>query len=168
MIIVLNGPLGIGKSTLAEALTESIDGCVMLDGDRLIAVNPPYHDEHEHLHSTITLLVAHHYRYGYRHFVLDYIWSSTAELDDLRHRLVQIDNDIRCFLLMLPAEENLRRIERRASVRVINELEFERRIFVQERDLLAASPGMNLGEPFDVSEPPEVLVKAMLQRLGLR
>jgi hypothetical protein len=34
MIIVLNGPLGIGKSTLAEALTESIDACVMLDGDR--------------------------------------------------------------------------------------------------------------------------------------
>lgn len=32
MIIVLNGPLGIGKSTLAEALAEAIDHCVMLDG----------------------------------------------------------------------------------------------------------------------------------------
>jgi thymidylate kinase len=168
MIIVLNGPLGIGKSTLAEALTESIDGCVMLDGDRLIAVNPPYPDEREHLHSTIALLVAHHYRYGYRHFVLDYIWRSTAELDDLRHRLVQIDSDIHCFLLTLSVEENLRRIERRARAREINELEFERHIFVQERELLAASSEMSLGEPFDVSEPPEVLVKTMLQRLGLR
>ena len=37
MIIVLNGPLGIGKSTLAEALAESIDQSVMLDGDHLVA-----------------------------------------------------------------------------------------------------------------------------------
>ena len=112
MIIALNGPVGIGKSTLAEALTESIDRCVMLDGDRLIAANPPYHDEYEYLHSTIALLIAHHFSYGYRHS--------------------------------------------------------ERHIFVQEHELLAANSGMNLGEPFDVSEPPEVLVKTMLQRLGLR
>jgi len=32
MIFPLNGPLGVGKSTLAEALTESIDRCVLLDG----------------------------------------------------------------------------------------------------------------------------------------
>ena len=166
MIIVLNGPLGIGKSTLAEVLTESIDGCVMLDGDRLIAANPPYDDAYEHLHATIALLVAHHYRYGYRHFVLDYIWRSTAELDDLRHHLLLLDDDIRCFLLTLPEEENLKRIEQRASVRAINELAFERQIFAQEREILATSSGLNC-EPFDVSAAPEVLVKTMLQRLGL-
>lgn len=168
MIIVLNGPLGIGKSTLAEALTESIVGCVMLDGDCLVAVNPPYRDELEHLHSTIALLVAHHYRYGYRHFVIDYVWRSPAELADLRRRLVYIDGDIRCFRLALPAEENLRRIERRASARAINELEFELQTFVREREMLAASSGMNLGEPFDVSAPPAELVEVMLRRLGLR
>lgn len=168
MIIILNGPLGIGKSTLAEALTERIDGCAMLDGDRLVAVNPPYHDELEHLHSTLALLVAHHHLYGYRHFVIDYIWRSPAELADLRHRLVPIDSDIRCFLLTLPAEENLRRIERRASTRAIDELEFERHTYVQEREILAASSSMTLGEPFDVSAPPAELVEAMLRRLGLR
>jgi hypothetical protein len=166
MIIVLNGPLGIGKSTLAEALTESIDGCVMLDGDRLVAVNPPQRDELEHLHSTIALLVAHHYRYGYRYFIIDYIWRSPAELADLGLHIVHIDSDIRCFLLTLPAEENLRRIERRASVRAINELEFERQTSVREREILASS-GMNLGEPFDVSASPDELVEAMLRRLGL-
>jgi len=40
MIIILNGPLGIGKSTLAEALADSIEQCVMLDGDHLIVANP--------------------------------------------------------------------------------------------------------------------------------
>jgi ABC-type cobalamin/Fe3+-siderophores transport system ATPase subunit len=53
VIVVLNGPLGIGKTTLAEVLAESIKGCVMLDGDHLVAANPPAADEMEHLHSTI-------------------------------------------------------------------------------------------------------------------
>jgi ABC-type cobalamin/Fe3+-siderophores transport system ATPase subunit len=88
VIIVLNGPLGIGKSTLAEALVESIDQCVMLDGDQLVAANPRSLDQLEHLHSTIALLVAHHRRLGYRHFVVNHMWTSPAELADLRGRLV--------------------------------------------------------------------------------
>jgi chloramphenicol 3-O-phosphotransferase len=167
VIIVLNGPLGIGKSTLAEALMESIDGCVMLDGDRLIAVNPLPENELEHLHSTVALLVAHHQRFGYRHFIVDYIWRSTAELTDLQRRLERIDADFRAFLLTLPAEENLRRIVRRASLRAIDEIEFERRTYLDERAILDAN-ACDLGEPFDVSAPPAELVEAMLKRLGFR
>ena len=168
MIILLNGPLGSGKSTLGEALTESIDGCVMLDGDRLVAVNPPYRDELEHLHSTITLLVEHHHRFGYRHFVIDHLWRSPAELADLRLRLVHIDAAFHCFLLTLPAEENVRRIEQRASARATDELEWERHTVIQERKALAASEGMDLGEPLEVSAPPAELVASLLRRLGLR
>lgn len=165
MIIVLNGPLGIGKSTLAEALSESIDHCVMLDGDALVAANPAPADPLEHLHSTIALLVAHHRRFGYRHFVIDHLWTSPAELADLRDRLLEMDNDIRCFLLTLPAQENLARIERRASTRALDEREFELRIFNEEREALSASAPGTLGEPLDVSAPPHELVAAMLKRL---
>ena len=167
MIIVLNGPLGIGKSTLAEALMESVDGCAMLDGDRVAAVNPSHPDALEHLHSAFALLVAHHRRFGYRHFVIDHYWRSAAELADLRRRLAPVDDDFRCFLLTLPVEENLRRIERRASVRAIDELEFERGTFLIEREELAANAGTMPGELFDVSAPPPELVATMLQRLGL-
>jgi chloramphenicol 3-O-phosphotransferase len=165
MIIVLNGPLGIGKSTLAEALTEGIESCVMLDGDRLVAVNPPPASELEYLHSIISLLVAHHRRFGYRHFVIDYVWRSPAELDDLRRRLNAIDAnaDVRCFLLTLPAEENRRRIEQRQRARAIDERDFELRMFGEERELLTGRS--DLGEPFDVSAPPQELVATMLRRL---
>jgi len=165
MIIVLNGPLGIGKSTLAEALTESIDSCIMLDGDRLVAANPPPADALEHLHSTIALLVTHHQRFGYRHFVIDHVWRSAAELADLRRRLIAIDRDadIRCFLLTLPADENLRRIDRRQRARAIDEREFELRTVTEEREVLMK--GCDLGERFDVSAPPPELVAAMLRRL---
>lgn len=168
MIVVLNGPLGIGKSTLAEALTESIDYCVMLDGDRLVAANPPPPDERDYLHSTIALLVEHHRRFGYRHFVIDYVWYSPAELSDLRRRLTAIDPDadMRCFLLTLPADENLRRIEQRRRARAIDERELELRTCEQEREALAKTS--EVGEPFDVSAPPNDLVAVMLRRLGLR
>jgi len=165
MIIVLNGPLGIGKSTLAEALTESIDQCAMLEGDRLVAVNPTPYDELEHLHSTIELLISHHRRFGYRHFVIDHMWRLPAELADLRRRLIAIDSELRCFLLTLPADENLRRIERRQQARAIDEREFELRTVAEERELLATTP--DLGEPFDVSASPQDLVRMMLRRLAL-
>jgi AAA domain len=167
MFIVLNGPLGIGKSTLAEALTESIEYCVTLEGDRLIAANPLPADELEYLHSTIALLVTHHRRFGYRHFVIDHMWPSAGELADLRRRLIAIDADseVRCFLLTLPADENLRRIERRQAARAIDEREFELRSFEKEREVL--TNGAELGEPFDVSAPPPDLVAMMLRRLAL-
>lgn len=168
MIIVLNGPLGIGKSTLAEALTESIESCVMLEGDSLVAANPPPADELAHLHSTIALLVTHHRRFGYRHFVIDHVWRSQAQLGDLRSRLGAIDADaeLRCFLLTLPADENLRRIERRQRARAIDERELELRTFAEEREVLTTTS--DLGEPFDVSAPPPELVATMLRRLALR
>lgn len=168
MIIVLNGPLGIGKSTLAEALTESIEQCVMLDGDQLVTANPSAADEMAHLHSTIALLVTHHRSFGYRHFVIDHVWRSPTELEDLRSRLfaVDADSEIRCFLLTLPADENVRRIERRQHARAIDEREFELRTFAEEREVLTNRT--ELGEPFDVSAPPPDLVAALLRRLALR
>lgn len=170
MIILLNGPLGIGKSTLAEALTERIDGCVTLDGDALVAVHPAPHDEREHLHATLALLVAHHRQFGYRHFVIDHLWTSPEDIDDLRARLrtVAPGDELRCFRLTLSGDENLARIERRASARAIDEREFELRTVAAERAALDSEPGGGLGEPFDVSAGPNDLADEMLRRLGLR
>jgi hypothetical protein len=167
MFIVLNGPLGIGKSTLAEALSESIDDCVMLGGDALLAVNPTPPDEVDYLHATVALLVAHHRRCGYRHFVIEHIWRSAAELADLRDRLTTVDprTGFRCFLLTLPADENLRRIERRRQARAIDDHEMELRMSVVERSALANAAGV--GEPFDMSAPVPELVANLRRRLAL-
>jgi chloramphenicol 3-O-phosphotransferase len=161
MIIVLNGPLGIGKSTLAEALTESIDACVMLSGDQLVAVNPPSKNALEHLHSTIELLVHHHRSLGYRNFVIEHIWRSERELADLQRRLD--DTKFHCYLLTLPIEENLRRIERRQTARAIDEREFEHGTLAEERRALERS---GLGTPFDVSVSPAELVLRLLALVG--
>ncbi len=169
MVILLNGPLGIGKSTLAEALTESLQGCAMLDGDHVAAVHPPPADEVDYLHTLLALLAAHHRRAGYRHCVINHLWRTGAELDDLRRRLVQDDPaaDVRCFLLTLPLAQNLQRIRRRQAARALDERDFEQQTVRAERALLYARPDGNLGEPFDVEGAPDVLAARLRQRLGL-
>jgi hypothetical protein len=164
VIVLLNGPIGIGKSSLAEALAESIDLCVMLDGDWVAATTPAASTEH--LHSTIALLVAHHRSFGFRHFVVNHIWTTPVQLTDLRDRLTAADDDIRTFLLTLSAEENWRRIERRAQARALDERDFARRAFAEER--AALEDRVDVGEPFDVTAPLEQLVAALRSRLGLR
>lgn len=168
MIVLLNGPLGIGKSTLAEALVESIEQSVMLDGDSLIAMNPTPANETSHLHTIVALLVEHHRRFGYRHFVIDHIWRSPAEIADLRRRLGGDEEDFHCFSLTLPAEEHLRRIECRASARALDEHEFELRTYADERKALAAFRGDEVGERFAVDAAPNELVENMLRRLDLQ
>jgi chloramphenicol 3-O-phosphotransferase len=163
LIIILNGPLGIGKTTLAEALTENIDACAMLSGDYLIAVNPPSETELELLHSALALLVTHHSRFGYRNFVIEHVWRTESELADLTCRLD--DPDVHCFLLTLPLDENLRRVERRQAARAIDAREFEHLTVAEERRMLERS---GLGTPFDVSRPPAELVSSLLALVGAR
>jgi hypothetical protein len=94
------------------------------------------------------------------------VWRSAAQLADLRQCLIALDPDadIRCFLLTLASDENLRRIERRQHARAIDERAFELRAWAEERDALMKAT--DLGEPFDVSAPPAELVATMLRRLA--
>ncbi|MFN8666903.1 MAG: Gar/GrdA family gentamicin resistance ATP-binding protein [Gemmatimonadaceae bacterium] len=167
MIILLNGPLGVGKSTLAEVLMESIDGCVMLDGDSIVAVNPPPADEPRYLNATLTLLVAHHQRAGYRHFVIDHLWTSPHALDALRAQLAAVapGQPIHAFLLTLSLEDNLRRIRARQAARAIDEREFEWQTVMAERALLEGRS--DVGEPLEVTAAPEVVAAVIRARLGL-
>ena len=168
VIILLNGPLGIGKSTLAEALMEEMDECVMLDGDHVVAMNPPPPNEAEYLHDTLSLLIQHHRDRGYHNFVVNHIWRTPEEIADLRDKLSDIDADIRCFLLVLSLEENLRRIQVRQSARALDERDFERRTVMEERDTLFEGTKEGLGETFDVSASPEELVARLLSRLRVQ
>jgi len=166
MIIVLNGPLGIGKSTLAEALSERLDRCAMLDGDSLAAVNPPPLDALEHLHAAIVLLMAHHRRFGYRNFVINHLWETETDLGDFRRRLAVLDDRVFIYRLTLDRASNLDRIARRAGASALDERTYEARTFAHEYDLLNRARGDELGEPFDVSGSPEQLVETLLERIG--
>ena len=50
----------------------------------------------------------------------------------------------------------------------MDEQEFERKTVAEERELLDAAVGTELGEPFDVSAAPPALVAALMRRIGLK
>lgn len=112
------------------------------------------------------MLVEHHRRFGYTHFVINHLWRSAEELDDLRRRLRAADPGapIHSFLLTAPAAENRRRIARRQDARAVDERDFEWQANADERALLDGRS--DVGEPFDVSAPPAALVARLLARLG--
>jgi hypothetical protein len=77
-----------------------------------------------------------------------------------------VDNvRVHCFLLTLPLEVNLQRIDRRRAARAIDDREFELAVVKEERAALSGAGVGGLGEPLDVSAPPEQLVETVLARL---
>jgi nucleoside-triphosphatase THEP1 len=78
MIIIINGPLGVGKTEVSGKLIEYFDKAVMLDGDYLGAVRPfDLHDPQrvEYLYQTIAHNVEWHVTHGYHNFVVNYVFE---------------------------------------------------------------------------------------------
>jgi hypothetical protein len=141
MIIVLDRPFGIGKSTLAKVLTWSIDACAMLSGDHLVAVNPPSKADSNICtgQSSCWCFIVGASATGTS--VIEHVWRTESELADVKQRLG--DPEVHCFLLTLPIQENLRPVERRQAARAIDEREVEHRTLAEERRVLQG-PGLEL------------------------
>jgi hypothetical protein len=99
--------------------------------------------------------------------VIDHFRRTPAELDELRRTLLDADPDVRCFLLTLPLDESLRRVRRRHEARALDEQALELRTVAEERESLFESGAGFLGEPFDVSAPPQDLAATLSRRVGL-
>jgi GrpB-like predicted nucleotidyltransferase (UPF0157 family)/predicted kinase len=117
MIVIINGPCGIGKTSVAWELNAQFDRAVMLDGDYIGAVHPfeIYDDARiAYLYQTIHHLVAYHVEQGdYHNFVINYVFESPESLAELRHLLSDLDDEIYAFRLVASDEAIEARIHRR-------------------------------------------------------
>jgi len=118
MIVIINGPLGIGKTSVSWALLERFERAGMLDGDYLGAVHP--FDLHSpervtYLYQTLHHLVAFHKAHGYPDLVINYVFETPESLAELRHGLSGLDDVIYAFRLMCDEAELARRIQARAA-----------------------------------------------------
>ncbi|MBN1976696.1 MAG: GrpB family protein [Anaerolineae bacterium] len=88
MIVIINGPCGIGKTSVAWELVSHFECAVMLDGDYIGAVHPfEIYDEARvaYLYRTIHHLVAYHIEQGgYHDFVINYVFETPESLAALR------------------------------------------------------------------------------------
>jgi chloramphenicol 3-O-phosphotransferase len=130
MIIIINGSLGVGKSSVAEQLQLKFDQSVHLDGDSIGDVHPfeIYDDARiHHLYRALQLLVGFHQENGYSNFVINYVFESPGSLQELLDLLTPLDPSIRTYWLTCNEEEQAGRIRKRQR----NELDWELSRFVE-------------------------------------
>jgi chloramphenicol 3-O-phosphotransferase len=136
MIIIINGSLGVGKSSVAEELHWKFDKSVYLDGDALGDVHPfEIYDPAriDHLYHTLELLVGFHQKHGYPNFVINYVFESPASLQALLDLLRPLERDIHTYWLTCEEQEQARRIRGRQR----SDLEWELNRFVELRQIQA-------------------------------
>jgi chloramphenicol 3-O-phosphotransferase len=142
MIIIINGSLGVGKSSVAEALHMKFDKSVNLDADYIGFVHPfEIYDEAriDHLYRTLELLVGFHQKNGYSNFVINYVFESPDSLQDLLERLRPLDANIHTYWLTCGEDEQAQRIRARPSS--TQEWELNRFVELQHIQAEAAQEG---------------------------
>jgi chloramphenicol 3-O-phosphotransferase len=151
MIIIINGSLGVGKSSVSEALHQKFDRSVCLDGDEIGNVHPfeIYDDARiEHLYRTLELLVGFHQQNGYDNFVINYVFESPGSLQDLLDLLRPLDPSIHVYWLTCNAKEQEKRIQGRRR----DELDWELSRFVELQHIQAkAAQQGSIGKEVDTS-----------------
>ncbi len=118
MIIIINGSVGVGKSSVAEELHLKFEKSIHLDGDHIGNVHPfEIYDERrvDHLYRTLELLVGFHQKNGYSNFVINYVFESPNSLTALLERLNPLDPSIHTYWLTCEEEEQAKRIRGRHS-----------------------------------------------------
>jgi len=129
MIVIINGPLGIGKTETAWALLDLFNRAVMLDGDYIGAVRPfAIYDAQRlsDLFDTLHLLVDHYQKKGYPHVIINYIFETPAQLAELRKRLAELEPRILAYRLTCGLDLLEQRIRGRTSPGVRQEWEIAR------------------------------------------
>jgi GrpB-like predicted nucleotidyltransferase (UPF0157 family)/predicted kinase len=117
VIVIINGPCGIGKTSVAWELNARFDRAVMLDGDYIGAVHPfEIYDEARvaYLYESIHHLIAFHIERGdYHDFVINYVFETPEQLAALRHLLSDLDDVTYAYRLVASDETIEGRIRKR-------------------------------------------------------
>lgn len=151
MIVIVTGPLGIGKSTTAWKLLERFERAAMLDIDYLAAIKPfDYYNQADldYVYDTAGVLAAHHVANGIDNLVLNWVLEAPEQLERLRKALESCKLPILTFRLSCTPEE----LERRVRQRNGEDLDFELQRSQELLGILArAAQSGDLGEEIDAS-----------------
>ncbi|MGC9399320.1 MAG: GrpB family protein [Anaerolineae bacterium] len=117
MIVIINGPCGVGKTAVAWELNARFERSVMLDGDYIGAVHPfEIYDAPRvtYLYRTLRHLIDFHvHEGGYPNFVINYVFEKPESLLQLRQTLATFGMSMPAYRLIADDAEIEARIRRR-------------------------------------------------------
>ena len=151
MIIIINGSLGVGKTSVGDQLHHKFSKSVHLDGDAVGDIHPfEIYDDARicHLYRTLELLVGFHQKNGYHDFVINYVFESPESLQDLLDLLHPLDPSIHTYWLTCDPDEQAKRIRGRKRDEI--DWELDRFIELQRIQAEAAQRGF-IGKRVDTT-----------------
>jgi broad-specificity NMP kinase len=148
MIILINGPLGVGKTETSWGLLRRFDRAVMLDGDYVASFHPRDYSNPEHMEyafETFRVLAEHHHGHGIDNIVINWVFESAEALGRLCLALNGIGLPINTFHLRCDSDVIAERIRRRNLPDVEQELRRSRELVdIMEKAALGGDLGMEI------------------------
>lgn len=112
MIVIINGPPGVGKTEVSWQLIEYFDRAIMLEADCVVAAPPAEIQadaRRDDLYQTLAHNVEGHRAHGYPNFVVNDVFERPASLAKLRRLLAAYDDVTYAFRLTCAFDEFERR-----------------------------------------------------------
>ncbi|WP_054742643.1 adenylate kinase family protein [Cellulosilyticum ruminicola] len=137
MIIILNGTCGVGKTTAAWLLLDSLYGSVMMDADHICATNPfvlKDSQREKYLNDTMMELIKFHRKNGYKNFIISNVYENSSELETLLQNPELQDEKVFVYRLTGEAEVIRQRIIKRNTY----DVEWELKRFIELQATLDA------------------------------
>eukprot|EP01122_Echinamoeba_exundans_P017022 TRINITY_DN8823_c0_g1_i1.p1 TRINITY_DN8823_c0_g1~~TRINITY_DN8823_c0_g1_i1.p1 ORF type:complete len:308 (-),score=36.78 TRINITY_DN8823_c0_g1_i1:79-1002(-) len=120
MIVFINGPAGVGKSTIAGLLRNTFANSVKLDIDHLTGVNPLPDDSFGEAHyafvaRTLRAIVPHYQNEGYPNVIIPYVFEHRYQLISCVKSISKPGQKIFTFCLRGSEETLLQRVTNRSN-----------------------------------------------------
>lgn len=148
MVLIINGPCGVGKSTISNHLENALESCVHISGDAVhcFIVNSEIIPEHVAVtDKNIESLVKNYKEAGFKNIIIDNVYENAAHLTRIKLGLGQYDSNIISVLLYCELQENIRR----DANRVLDDICGAERVTYLHNQLY--DQGNSLGEIVDVT-----------------
>jgi hypothetical protein len=167
MIILLNGAIGVGKTTTALYLVHEIPRVTVIDGELLVPIrqmDPKSWEMFEYACTTLQTLLDHHSRHGFDRFIITWILETPEKMRRFLAALpVALRIPVESFLLLCEEGELVGRIKTRNRPDVTHEIRRGRELCAVLR---AAGHSGTLGYPIDTTGiVAECVAKLIYERL---
>ena len=114
-LIIINGVMGVGKTTISKCLYKNLENCFWLDGDNVWMMNPFVVDEENKkmVLSNITYIINNFLGNSNSKYVLfNWVIHTDEIMNEILNKINLIDVDVYKITLMCNKEELIKRINK--------------------------------------------------------